>query len=68
MTDDASEPSWLLLNSLRPLPDVRDRLHSICALYAYTNSAHDRLALLDHLEDIALQAAAQMAHELLEQG
>ena len=57
-----------LLGSLRPLPDIRARLHSICALYAYTTNPKDRLSLLDVLEDMALETAAILAHELLECG
>lgn len=49
-------------------PKIRSRLHVICALYANTPTIARRLALLDHLETLTLEAAAILALDLLEQG
>jgi hypothetical protein len=57
-----------LLGSLSDPPDIRSRLHVICALYAHTPRLEARLALLDSLENLALQAAHLLAVELLESG
>ncbi len=57
-----------LLGSLSDPPDIRSRLHVICALYAHTPRLEARLALLDSLESLALQAAHLLAVELLESG
>lgn len=50
-----------LLGSLSDPPDIRSRLHVICALYAHTPRLDARLALLDSLENLALQAAHLLA-------
>lgn len=49
-------------------PQIRSRLHVICALYAHTPSVERRMALLDHLETLTLEAAAALAQDLLEKG
>ena len=49
-------------------PDIRSRLHVICALYAHTPCPKARIALLDSLERLALQAAQALAVDLLENG
>ncbi len=51
----------------RAPPDFRRRLHSICALYAHARPER-RGAILDHLESLALEAAAALAQNLLESG
>lgn len=47
---------------------IRSRLHVICALYAHTPQPERRLALLDHLERMTLEAAESMAAHLLASG
>ncbi len=54
-------PAW------RPPAEFRRRLHTICALYAHERPDR-RPALLDHLESLALEAAASLAVDLLESG
>jgi len=56
-----------LLNSLRSLPSVREKLHTVCALYAHTRPDR-RVALLDHLERLTLEAASMLAEDLVEIG
>lgn len=58
-TPDANTPA---------LPSVRSRLHVICALYAHTPQPERRLALLDHLERLTLEAAEMLAAHLLASG
>lgn len=55
------------LSSWRAPPDFRRRLHNICALYAHARPER-RGAILDHLESLALEAAAALAQNLLEAG
>ncbi len=54
--------------TLKACPKVRSRLHVICALYAHTPSVDRRLALLDHLEQLTLEAAEMLAADLLARG
>ena len=49
-------------------PKIRSRLNVICALYAHTDGVGNRLILLDQLEALTLEAAQQLALELLEAG
>jgi hypothetical protein len=49
-------------------PDIRSRLHVICALYAHTPCPKARIALLDSLEQLTLQVAQSLAVDLLENG
>ncbi len=52
-----------------PTPaSIRSRLHVICALYAHTPQPERRLALLDHLERMTLEAAESLAAHLLASG
>ncbi|CAN7408441.1 hypothetical protein LJR164_002571 [Phenylobacterium sp. LjRoot164] len=52
-----------------PTPaSIRSRLHVICALYAHTPQPDRRLALLDHLERMTLEAAESLAAHLLASG
>lgn len=57
-----------LLGSMVERPQIRARLHTICALYAHAPTSERRTKLLDELEIMALQVAATMAEELLEAG
>jgi hypothetical protein len=65
---NAFDNDFPLLGSLSDPPDIRSRLHVICALYAHTPRLEARLALLDSLENLALQAAHLLAVQLLESG
>lgn len=74
---DEPPPASLLVNlppgrEAQPTPptpaSIRSRLHVICALYAYTPQPERRLALLDHLERMTLEAAEQLATHLLASG
>lgn len=56
------------LPPLKASGDLRSQLHVICALYAYAPTLDRRLALLDHLENLARQAIHLKARELLESG
>lgn len=57
----------LLGSSFEP-PNIRARLHAICALYAYTPVQERRQELLDGLEALTLEVAHLMALDLLENG
>ena len=49
-------------------PDIRTRLHAICALYAHSPNTKARIDLLDKLEELTMQAAMMLAVDLLENG
>ncbi|WP_374654795.1 hypothetical protein [Phenylobacterium sp.] len=51
-----------------PPASIRSRLHVICALYAHTPQPDRRLALLDHLERLTLEAAEALAAHMLASG
>ena len=55
------------LAAWRAPPEFRRRLHAICALYAHARP-EQRGAILDHLESLALEAAATLAENLLDGG
>lgn len=57
-----------LLHAPPPSFDIRTRLHSICALYAHARSPSQRLALLEQMEEMTLEAAHQLAVDLLRNG
>jgi hypothetical protein len=57
-----------LLNSLFEAPHIRERLHTICALYYYSRSADVRSGLLGRLEDLTFEVAHMLAVDLLENG
>lgn len=57
-----------LLSSTFEAPNIRARLHAICALYAYTPVQNRRMELLDALEDLTLQVAHLLAVDLLDNG
>jgi len=66
---EVDEPDeFPLLGSLSAPPDIRARLHVICALYSHARSPASRLAVLEQLEQMALEAAQVLAVELLENG
>ena len=65
----ADEPSeFSLLGSSFEAPNIRGRLHAICALYAHTPAQERRLELLDALEALTLEVAHLMALDLLDNG
>jgi hypothetical protein len=57
-----------LLRSLFEAPHIRDRLHTICALYYYSGSPAIRRGLLARLEDLTFEVANLLAVDLLESG
>jgi hypothetical protein len=57
-----------LLRSLFEAPHIRDRLHTICALYYYSGSPAIRRGLLARLEDLTFEVAHLLAFDLLENG
>ena len=57
-----------LLRSLFEAPHIRDRLHTICALYYYSGSPAIRRGLLARLEDLTYEVANLLAVDLLESG
>ncbi|WP_165185045.1 hypothetical protein [Caulobacter soli] len=57
-----------LLHEPAPPLDIRARLHTICALYANARSPAQRVALLEQLEGMALEAAHLLAVDLLRNG
>jgi hypothetical protein len=61
-------PTIGLLGSTIERPQIRARLHTICALYAHAPTAAARTRLLDEMETMTLQVAATLAEELLEAG
>ena len=66
--DDIGSADFSLLGAPAKPPSIRGRLHAICALYAHTQDPKARLELLDRLEELALQAAHELAVDLLENG
>jgi ABC-type cobalamin/Fe3+-siderophores transport system ATPase subunit len=64
----AQMPENLLLHAPAPPLDIRARLHVICALYAHARTQAHRLALLEQLEDMALETAHLLAVDLLRNG
>jgi hypothetical protein len=64
----AQLPENALLHAPAPPLDIRARLHAICALYAHARTQAQRLALLEQLEDMALEAAHLLAVDLLRNG
>ncbi len=66
--DDGFDMAMSPARSPMATPDIRSRLHAICALYAHTACPKARVALLDRLERLALQAAQALAVDLLENG
>lgn len=66
--DQAPPSEFSLLGSSFEPPNIRARLHAICALYAYTPVQERRQELLDGLEALTLEVAHLMALDLLENG
>lgn len=66
--DEAYMPELRRVRPSLARPDVRTRLHAICALYAHSPNAKARTDLLDKLEELTLQAAMMLAVDLLENG
>ena len=66
--NDDERPEMSLLGAPERQMNIRGRLHAICALYAHTQDPRSRLELLDRLEELALQAAHELAVDLLENG
>ncbi|WP_255367643.1 hypothetical protein [Caulobacter sp. UNC279MFTsu5.1] len=64
----AQLPEASLLHAPAPPLDIRARLHAICALYAHARTPAQRLALLEQLEDMALETAHLLAVDLLRNG
>lgn len=64
----AEHREFPLLSSDFEPPNIRARLHAICALYAYTPAQNRRMELLDALEDLTLQVAHLLAVDLLDNG
>ncbi len=65
----AAAPSeFSLLGSNFEAPNIRGRLHAICALYAHTPAQERRMELIDALEALTLEVAHLMALDLLENG
>lgn len=64
----AEHGEFRLLSSTFEPPNIRARLHAICALYAYTPVQNRRMELLDTLEELTLQVAHLLAVDLLENG
>ncbi|MNL47208.1 hypothetical protein D3C87_1699810 [compost metagenome] len=57
-----------LLHAPPPPLDIRARLHTLCALYANARTPAQRVALLERLEDMALETAHLLAVDLLRNG
>jgi hypothetical protein len=57
-----------LLRSLFEAPHIRDRIHTICALYYHSSSAAIRRGLLRRLEDLVYEVANALAMDLLDAG
>ena len=66
--DEGRDMDFALLGAPAKTPNIRGRLHALCALYAHTQDPKARLELLDRLEELALQAAHELAVDLLENG
>jgi hypothetical protein len=64
---DADREFSLLSSSFEP-PNIRARLHAICALYAHTAAQTRRMELLNALENVTLEVAHLLALDLLENG
>ena len=68
LVDTTPASEFSLLGSAFEAPNIRGRLHAICALYAYTPVQARRAELVDALEDLTLEVAHLMALDLLENG
>lgn len=68
LPDKYEERSRDLLGSLAVPPDIRARLHAICALYAHSRTPKGQASLLDLLELMTLEAAQLLATDLLDNG
>ena len=64
----AGTSEFSLLGSMFEPPNIRGRMHAICALYAYTPVQERRAELLDALELLTVEVAHLMALDLLENG
>lgn len=60
-------PTLDLLNSLREPPKVRDRIHTLMALYAFSPPSR-RAYILDEVEQMVMEAAGRLAAELVDLG
>ena len=60
-------PTLDLLNSLREPPKVRDRVHTLMALYAFSPPSR-RSFILDEVERMLMEEAGRMASELIDLG
>jgi hypothetical protein len=61
-------PLYPSLRSMFEPPQIRARLHTICALYYYSPRKDLRRALLEKMEDLTLELAHLLALDLLENG
>jgi len=68
LVDTTPASEFSLLGSAFEAPNIRGRLHAICALYAYTPVQERRAELVDSLEHLTLEVAHLMALDLLENG
>ena len=57
-----------LLHAPPPPLDIRARLQGLCALYCHARTPAHRLAVLEQLEDMALETAHLLAVDLLRNG
>jgi hypothetical protein len=62
------QPLYPPLRSMFQPPQIRARLHTICALYYYSPRKDLRRALLEKMEDLTLELAHLLALDLLENG
>ena len=68
LPDESEVRDFPELKASVPAPNIRSRLHVICALYAHTDQPDRRLVLLDHLERLTFEAAETLAVHLLASG
>jgi hypothetical protein len=66
--DSAPPSEFSLLGSDFQAPNIRGRLHAICALYAHTPAHERRIELVNALEELTLEVAHLMALDLLDNG
>ncbi|RYF94391.1 MAG: hypothetical protein EON95_05545 [Caulobacteraceae bacterium] len=65
LEEPVGPPTLDLLNSLHEPPKVRERLHTLMALYAFS-PPNRRHYILDEVEQVVREAAGRMASELVD--
>jgi len=68
MTRLAKPRDYGLLGSTLVLPDIRERLGTLCGLYSHARKPTARAEILDQLEQVMMEWSHMLAVDLLENG